>query len=128
MKKLLKMIFLISLINSLSLNNITYAQEATFLNKDDKSPYSGYLLPESTIKELRNNTLERDSYKTRLDLTQKNNDILNQEKTILLDQNLKLMVAGSADHVLNNWEKAGYFLAGIITVGLAIKGAQNLKP
>src|SRR5271167_4452065 len=38
-------------------------QDAVYLNQNDKSPFSGYLLPADKLVELRNNTLERDSLK-----------------------------------------------------------------
>lgn len=126
MKNLQKMVLWISLISIV--NNTSYSQDSIYLEKDKPAPFTGFLLPEETVKELKNNTLERDSYKRQLDLTNQNVDILNKEKIILLDQNLKLIQSGTLDHTLNNWEKAGYFFGGIILTGLAIKGAQNLRP
>lgn len=116
------------LLLSVLLQENAFANDPVYLNVQDKAPFSGYLLPEDTVKELRNNTLERDSLQIQLDLTNKNNQLLTQEKQLLLDQNLKLIEAGTTDHNLNNWEKTGFFLAGILVTGLAIKGAANLRP
>lgn len=120
MKTLISLIIVVISLNCL-------AEDAVFLEKDQKSPFSGYLLPEETVKNLRNDSLEKDSLKIQLDLTNKNNQLLSQEKQLLLDQNFKLIEAGTKDHNLNTLEKIVYFAAGILTVGLAIKGVQAIR-
>jgi len=120
MKKIFLIISLIS--------NLAFAQNAVFLNKDDKAPFSGDLLTVETTKQLYNDSLEKSSLQKQLDLTNQNNNLLSQEKQLLLDQNDKLIKAGVEDHNLNNWEKVGYFSAGIILTALAVKGAMSLRP
>lgn len=119
----IKLTIIFSLI---SLNS--FAQDATFLEKDQKAPYSGILLPKEKVQELRNNTLERDSFKkqneslnTSLDLQQKNLGLKDNQINILLTQNDNLAKTLGAERTLNNWEKAGYFLGGILIIGLSAK-------
>lgn len=97
------------------------------MNKGDIAQFEGNLLTLDITKQLYNDSLEKSSLQKQLDLTNSNNQLLNQEKQILLDQNKSLIEAATKDHNLNNWEKAGYFFGGIILTGLAIKGAQQLR-
>lgn len=110
------------------ISNIAFAQNAVFINKDDKAPFSGDLLTTDQVKSLYNDSLEKSSLQKQLDLTNSNNQLLTQEKQILLDQNKSLISTATQDHTLNSWEKVGYFLGGIVITALAIKGAQQLKP
>lgn len=97
----------------------SFAQDATYLNTGDKATFSGYLVPESTVKQLRNDSLERDLYKTESDL--KGNQI-----TLLSNQNDNLAKTLQSTTSLSTWEKIGYFLGGVLVTGLAIKGAHEL--
>ena len=113
--------------------NTLRADESVFLDKDQKAPFSGYLLPESKLRELRNNTLERDtlkelnsSLKTSLDLQTTNSNLKDQKVNLLLEQNDKLAKTAYDNRQLNTWEKLGYFVAGILVTGLAIKGVNEL--
>lgn len=128
MKKL-SAIFLSSLIWS----QFVYADDAIYLNQNEKAPYSGYLLPEGKIKELRNNTIERDGLKAindnltqQLSLEQKNNSLKDDKVNLLLEQNDKLAKAAYAERELNTWEKIAFFTGGIVISGLAIWGAHSL--
>lgn len=122
----MKNVFLVILINLFVLN--AFAQNAVHLNKNDAAPFEGNLLTLETTKQLYMDSLEKTSLQKQLDLTNQNNQLLQQEKTILLDQNIKLIQANASDHSLSNWEKVGYFTAGVVITGLAIKGAMSLRP
>lgn len=111
---MIKLVLIILLIS-----NLSFAQDSIYLDKDKSAPFSGYLLPEETVKELRNNTLERDLYKTESDLRER-------QVKLLSDQNEKLAKTLQDTSSLSTWEKIGFFLGGVILTGLAIKGAHEV--
>lgn len=115
----------IILITLLSLNS--FAQNAVHLNKGDSAPFEGNLLTIETTKQLYDDSLEKSSLQKQLDLTNSNNNLLSQEKQILLDQNQKLVQTDMAERSLTNWERVGYFAGGILLTALAVKGAMSLK-
>lgn len=117
MRQLLIKIFWTSLILTISLNS--FAQDSVYLNQKDPAPFSGYLLPEEEVKTLRDNTLERDMYKT-------TNDLKDQQISLLSSQNTNLAKTLESTSSLSTWEKIGYFAAGIILTGLAIDAAHNI--
>jgi len=130
---LLKKIFLSSLISLTIISNQVWAEDSVFLNKDDKAPYSGYLLPKEKVLELRNNTLERDTLKLQNDslnrsVTRQDGIIAKKDQQLTLygDQMDKMAQVAYSAQSLNNWEKVGYVALGIIITGLAIKGAHDL--
>lgn len=115
------------------IGNICHADYAIYLNQNDKAPHSGYLLSEDKVKELRNNTIERDGLKTindsltkQLTLTQQDSSLKDQKVNLLLDQNDKLAKTAYADHELNTWERVAFFVGGILVTGLAIQGVHSL--
>lgn len=125
---MLKRIVLILLIS-----HISFAQEAVYLNKDDKSPFSGYLLPEDKLKSLRNDSLENTANKQIIDrlnksinLYQTNSDLKDKQLKLYSDQNDQLVKSLVAEENLNTWEKILYFGGGIVLTGLAIYGAHSL--
>lgn len=109
------------------ITNLSFADDSYYINKNGSAKFSGYLIPEETVKQLRNNTIERDAFKTQLDLTNQNVTLKDKEIQLLTDQNDKLATSLRNSETLNIWERAGYLLGGIIITGLAIKGAQQLK-
>lgn len=117
MNQLLKMTFWVSLTILISLNS--FAQDSVYLDKGTPSPFSGYLLPEEEVKTLRDNTLERDMYKT-------TNDLKDQQIKLLSDQNTSLAKTLEVTSSLSTWEKVGYLAAGILLTGLAIDAAHNI--
>lgn len=109
-----KLIIVLSLVS-----NLVYAQDSVYLDKGSPSPYSGYLLPETTVKQLRIDSLERDLYKT-------TNDLKDQQIALLGAQNTSLSTTLKETSSLSTWERIGYFAAGIIVTALAIDGASKL--
>lgn len=128
MKKLTTIILLFNFIATIS-----YADDSIFLPKGSVTPFEGFLIPQTKVQELYNNTLERDTFKslndslkTSLSLEQSNSSIKDQKIKLLLDQNDQLAKTAYNARELSNWEKVGFFLGGIIVTGLAIKGVHEL--
>lgn len=116
---IVKKTFWTSLISLLIINSTCFAQESIYINKDDKAPFSGYLLPEETVKTLRNNTLERDLYKTEADLRER-------QVKLLSDQNDRLATTLQSTSSLSTWEKIGFFSLGVLITGGAVKLAHEV--
>jgi hypothetical protein len=110
------------------ISNLAFAQNAVHMNKGDTAEFEGDLLTLETTKQLYNDSLEKTSLQKQLDLTNQNVTLLQQDKTLLLDQNSKLIKAAQEEKTISTIEKGAWFLAGIIVTGLAIKGAASLKP
>lgn len=113
--KLLSSFLIVTLITSSS-----FAEQSVFLNKDEKAPYSGYLLPESKVIELRNNTLDMEYYKRAYEIKSKQVDMLIPQ----LDKSTQAL---NESKNTTNWERAGWFVLGILATGLAIKGVKELN-
>lgn len=116
---------------SLLITSSSFAEDAIYLEKDQKSPYSGVLMPESKVIELRNNTLENNTRKLQIDSLNTSVNLLEDivsKKTeqvgILLDQNDKLSKTAFSERNLNNWEKAGWFVAGLFVAYASVKVGQ----
>lgn len=127
-----KMICWISLTILISTN--VYADDSVWLDKDQKAPFSGFLLPQEKIQEFRNTTIDRDtlknlndSYKTSLTLEKTNSGLKDNQITLLMNANDQLAKSAYTSREVSNWEKVGYFLGGILVTGLAIKGVQALR-
>lgn len=111
MNKLILIILLFS--------NVCYATDSVYLNIKDPAPFSGYLLPEDEVKLLRNNTLDLDMYKT-------TGDLKDQQIKLLGDENTKLSKTLESTSSLSEWEKIGFFAAGVLITGLAINAAHSI--
>jgi hypothetical protein len=120
---MIKFILILTLIS-----NLAFAQNAVHLNKNDPAPFEGDLLTLDTTKQLYNDSLEKTSLQKQLDLTNSNNALLQQDKTLLLDQNSKLIKAANSEATLNDLEKIGCFILGVAVTALAVKGAASLHP
>lgn len=115
------------------IGNICYADDVTFLNKDDKAPYQGYLFTEIKTRDIRLQLIDGDTNKRlneslkaeNLDLQSKS-DKKDQQIKLVLDRNDELAKTVSDQQSMSNWTKAGYFLGGMILTGLAIKGAHEI--
>lgn len=131
---LLKKIFLSFLMISL-LTTISKADDSIYLSKGQTAPFSGYLLPDDEVLDLRNAVLERDTLKTQnasLNVSLAlQNDIIGKQSsqvTILVDQNQKLVQTANSASGLTTWEKVGYIALGMaITYGTLKIGQSVLK-
>jgi hypothetical protein len=110
------------------ISDLAFAQNAVHLNLGDKAPFDGNLLTESTTQQLYNDSLEKTSLQKQLDLTNSTVNLLQQDKTLLLDQNSKLISAAQSQKVTSDVEKGLWFLGGIVLTGLAVKAAASLHP
>jgi len=116
-----------------SIFSFVVAADPVYLNKDDKSPYSGLLFTEQKANEIRRELLDKDYLKLQndslnrsLDLYKANEALYGQQKQLLLDQNDKLAKSLYQERNLTNWERVGFFVLGITVTGLAIYGASQL--
>jgi len=115
------------------ISNICFADDSVFLNKGQPATFDGFLLPPDKVKELQNNTLERDTYKQindslnrSIDLYKSNTSIKDQEIQVLMNQNDNLAKSLNDSRTTSDWTKALYFLGGIVISVVAIKGAHDL--
>jgi hypothetical protein len=117
----------------ISLSQISYAQDAVFLNKGQTSPFPGYLLPAGKVEQFQNDELQlsllktnNDSLTKSLTLEQQNSALKDQKVNLLLDQNNKLASAAYTERELNVWEKVAWFAGGVIATGLAVYGVHAI--
>ncbi len=103
----------------LLVSNICFAQDVVFLNAQDKAPFSGYLLPEQTVKNLRNDSLELSMY-------QRIDPLKDQQIKLLTDDNIRLATTLQSTSSLSTFEKICWFAGGIIITSLAVEGASKL--
>lgn len=127
MKTMLK-IFLIS---SISLNSFA---QVTYLEKNKPAPYTGYLFtPEKTI-EVKNDLIDLETqkklnknYRKKIDLQIKKIKLREEQIDYYKARNHQLHTDIDSIKRVNNYERAGWFVLGILATSLAIKGAQELK-
>lgn len=126
LKKLLIFLLIIS-------SNIALADDALYLNKDDKAPFSGYLMPKEKVLDLRNAVLERDTLRLQNDSLNVSlklqDDIIakkDQQLTLYGDQMDKMAKTAYSNESLSTWGKIGYIALGIGLTGLAISGVHAL--
>ncbi len=117
MKKLLKVTSLSFLMILINLNS--FAQESVFLNAGEKASFSGYLVPEITIKSLRNDSLDAEMYRKIVPLKDNEIKLLTEDRNNLA----KTLVSTTS---LSVWEKIGWFGAGIVITGFAIKTSHEI--
>lgn len=129
MKKLWLLLLILTLIS-----NFGYADDnAIYLDKDQKAPYSGYLITPEGATQQRNVGIERDSYKllnqsltTQLDLESKSRQDSDKKVVILQNDLTNTTKALIEVKSMNDWEKAGFFVLGMVTTYFAIKTAHEL--
>jgi len=115
------------------LTTISKADDAVYLNKDDKVPFSGYLLPKEKLLDLRNAVLEKDTLRLQNDSLNASmklqDDIIakkDQQLTLYGDQMDKMAKTAYSAQGLTDWQKIGYIVLGIGITGLAIFGVHAL--
>lgn len=119
---------LILLIIALNLNS-ALANDAVYLEQNQKSPYSGILVPEEKLQELRKSIIELTNQKEinlslqkSVDLYKQNETLLENKVKTLTDQNNKLAETVYSAKDNSNIEKFAYFFAGAILTGLTSYG------
>jgi hypothetical protein len=127
MNQVLKKTLLIFSI-SLTLN----AQESVYLKRGSSAPFDGFLLPPAKVEELKNATLERDSYKL-LNISyekslQYQNGIqsaLEQQTKLLGEDNTRLATSLRDERSMTTLERIGWFALGVFGTGLAAYGISK---
>jgi len=121
-------IFLISLI---SLNS---KADVVYIERNEPAPYTGYLFTPSKAIEVKNKLIDLETQK-KLNANQKKIINLQVEQLELKDEqihyykqrNVKLHEDLESIKKVNNYERAGWFVLGVLATSLAIKGAQELR-
>jgi hypothetical protein len=113
-----KFIIMILLISSTSYADPTQ-NDSIYITKGQTATFSGFLVPEATIKALRNDSLELDLYKT-------TSGLKDQQIALLGAQNTNLSNTLEKTSSLSTWEKVGYFTAGVLLTALAVDGASKI--
>jgi len=119
MKKLIAILLCFTI-----LGEISYADEqGTYLDQDQKAPYSGYLIKDERVRELLRSERESTTYKL---LTESYEKSINLQQTIiekkdeqiviLTDQTDKLYKTARDASGITFWEKALYFSLGALVV------------
>jgi len=116
---------LISLI-ALSLVSNSFAQDAVVLNTGDKAPFTGILITNSQVNDLRRAVIERDGLTSINESLKRSmalqDDIIARQLTqkgILLEQNDKLAVRLGESQSMGTWERVGFVVMGIAASGVA---------
>jgi hypothetical protein len=115
------------------ISNITLADDVVYLDKDAKSPYAGYLMPQEKLVEFRNTSLERDTLQLQNDSLNRSlklqDDVIakkDQQIQLYSDQNDKLAKTAYSEQSLSTWEKIGFIALGVVITGLAVKGVHEI--
>lgn len=119
MLRILRIFLTALLIANLFISNC-YADDVKFLNKDDKSPYSGFLFPTDQAQNYRKLMLE-------VPILQDENTILKTEKKELSDRNDQLAKAVNSEKGLSDVEKIVWGLGGVFVTSFLVYGFSQLK-
>lgn len=128
-KNLLISLTLVSLIS-----NLAFADSSvSFIKKGDVATYDGYLFTIPKAEELRNITIERNSFKLLNESLNKSVELqdnlikLDEQKVNkLLEQNDKLAVSLNDARTTSEWTKLLWFFTGIAVTGVAFYGVNRL--
>lgn len=112
----------------LILSTSSRADDAVYLQKDERAPFSGILTTVEHSKIIGTRLLERDTYKALSESYQKtlefyksNNELTEKKVNILLEQNDNLSLQLKDSQNLNDFQKALMFGLGIVvTVGAGL--------
>lgn len=129
MFRLINIILLASLFGS----NVYAEDQVVFIKKNDPAPYDGVLFTEKKAQEIRLQLIDGDlnkdlneSYKRTVELQKLIIEGKDKQNTMLLDQNDKLAKTAYDSQKMSNWEKAGYFVGGILVTGMAVKLSHEI--
>lgn len=115
----------------LTITSNSYAVESRFLEEGTPAPFSGYLIPPSTTKELKDAVIERDGFRlinTSLEKSisiYKQNEVLYTDKVnVLVNQNDNLAKSLESARSTSDLTKILWFGLGVVATGFAIYGAK----
>ena len=110
-----------------------FADTATNISKGQPAPYDGVLMDTERSKKIRDELIDKDalektneSLNKSIKLYRDNEDILQDQKKLLINQNIELTKTLNDTRETSGWVKAGYFFLGIAATGLAVYGASKL--
>ena len=114
------------LISSIALNVPSRAEDAVILQKNSPAPFTGILMDNTMVNDLRKASVERDGLvNLNASLTRSmtlQDDIItrqNNQKITLLDQNDKLALRLGEERSIGTWERIGFMALGIAASGMA---------
>ena len=126
-----KILICITLISLISTN--CYADQAVEVKKGDIVPYDGSLLDREKANKIRDELIEKDglvrtneSLNKSIQLYRSNELIYNDQKKLLLDQNIELTKTLNDTRETSTFTKVLYFLGGVALTGAAVYGASRL--
>lgn len=127
-----RMMILLIILTSL-ISNLCYANDVIYLEKDKPAPYDGFLFTPDKTKDTRIKLLERSTFEGLNDSLSKTNTLLeanvkskDQQLTLVMDRNNQLAETIRSQQSMNNWEKAAYFVAGVLITYFAVKEAHEI--
>lgn len=118
------------------LANVTMvrAEDAAYLEKDQKAPFTGILIKPETVQDLRKAVIERDSlsqekasFERSLELYKKKDELQEKKLGILLEQNDKLALRLGEERSMGTWERIGLISVGLVAAGIAAYGLREIK-
>lgn len=112
MKKLIIILLLIS--------NVCYSDQSTYLNKDDKAPYDGFLLDREKASKVRLLDIDyKEALKTQ-EYLKTDNELYVKRLENMTQENDRLSKQLVEARDPNIWDKIGFFFLGaLVTTGIA---------
>jgi len=109
------------------------ANQSVELDKGQLAPFPGTLLDKETANKVKNELIEKDalvktneSLNRSIKLYKDNQDILGDQKDMLIKQNIELTKTLNDARDTSDWVKVGYFVLGVVVTGAAAYGASRL--
>lgn len=124
----------ILLIFSIIVNaNLTFADEVTILDKDQKAPFSGVLFPKDQAQQMRKDLIDSDlnkqlneSYKKSIDLYKTTLDYKDQQIDVVMRQNDNLAKSLSSARSTSEWERFAWFALGVAATAATVYGVKKI--
>ena len=113
----------ITLVLVLVLSVPSFAEDSIYLEKEQKAPFSGILLPKEKVQELRVNTEIKESLERTVTIYKLNEELYQKNQSLLIEQNQSLIKSKG----MTDLEKILWFVGGVLLTGIAVKGASLLK-
>lgn len=116
-------------------NNLALGVDVISLDQNQPAPFKGYLFSEDKANQIKVQLIDYDqlklinaSYDKSINLYKANEKLYDDKINLLLVQNDKLAQASYDATKVSEWQKVGYFLLGVVSVGLgAYVGTQATK-
>ena len=129
-----KSIITLSILGILT-SNVSFAiDDVVKLNKGEAAPYTGVLMTPEKSEKIKDELIEKDSltrinesYRKSIDLYKSNEDVLGQQKSLLMNQNIELSKALNDARGTTTWEKIGLITLGVAVAGFGVWGASRLS-